>query len=283
MSGNAVTHKDFDINALAYGTEVRTNKTTGAKSVDVTTCKNSTSDEHKIRFQLGVYDGELLRAPFGVSKPAPQQENSTRRDLDLSIETDDCLDFLRRLDESNLSAAVDHSMDWFRKQLDKAVLRDRFKPIVRDSPKPEYRPTARTKIVVDAERNNTQIFRVTKETPAKEGEAARIDEYVPATMADIQKGSKVMAIVETNGLWLGANQFGMSLNVTHLIVWPARQTRGIEFFAGLGAPKVGVAEACHAMPPPTPMMMGGGVGYMAMTGGGYSNPDQDQEGAAMVE
>ena len=250
MAGNVVTYKEFDISALAYGTEVRTNKNTGAKSVDVTTCAGSNADEHKIRFQLGIYDGELLKAPFGVSKPAPQQENSTRRDLDLSVESDTCLDFLKRLDERNLEAAVEHSMDWFRKPLDKAVLRDRFKPIVREPTKVEYRPTARTKIVVDAERNNTQIFRVTKETPAAGGAPARIDEYVPATMADIQKGSKVMAIVETNGLWLGANQFGMSLNITHLIVWPARQTRGIEFFAGLGAPKMGAADPYPVAPAP---------------------------------
>lgn len=236
MAG-AITYKELNLNDLDYGLEVITNKNTGAKSVNVSTVKGSTDRAHKIRFQMGVYDqNEFLRAPFGVSKPMERQENHTRRDLDLSIDSDELLAFLRQLDERNLQAASDHSVDWFKKPMEKAVLRDRFKQCVREPAKAEYRPTVRTKIVVDAERNNTQIFVVTKETPAFGDQPARMEEYVPGTMQDITKGSKVIAIVETNGLWMGANQFGMSLNVTHLLVWPT-QSRGIEAFCLNAHPK----------------------------------------------
>lgn len=237
---SATHYQEFDIHSLCYGNEVMTNKNTGAKSIYVSTQKGSNDPAHKIRFQLGKYEaGDIMRAPFGVSKPLPGQDpNSNRRDLDLSIDSDEMLDFLRRLDEHNLEAAVTHSMDWFKKPLEKAVLRDRFKPIVKEPAKVEYRPTARTKLNVDTERNSTQIFMVTKETPPRaDGTPGCIDEYVSATINDIQRGSKVMPIVESNGLWLGANQFGMSLLVTHLLVWPTRQSRGIDAFAGLGAPK----------------------------------------------
>ena len=137
-------------------------------------------------------------------------------------------------------------MHYWKKQHDKAVLRDRFIPIVKPSNKPEYRPTARTKLVVDAERNNSQIFLVTKETPAgDDGTPARIDEYVPATVSDISKGAKVICIVETSGLWFGANQFGMSLVITHILVWPTSQKRGIEAFSLPG----GMPKCVPSAPP----------------------------------
>lgn len=244
--------KEFDLTSLHYGNEVMTNKNTGAKSIYVSTQAGSNDPTHKVRFQMGIYDTDLLRAPFGVSKLMPSQDpSSTRRDLDLSIDTDELLDFLRRLDEQNLEAAVQHSMDWWKKSLDKAVLRDRFKPIVKEPSKAEYRPTAKTKLIVGAERNNTQIFLVTKETPSTPDAPGKIEEYKPIAMGDIPKGCKALAVVETNGLWLGANQFGMSLMVTHLLVWPTRQYKGIEAFAGLGTPRIGDSAS--------PIANGGGM------------------------
>lgn len=246
-----LTHADFNIDALEYSREVRTNKNTGAKSVDVTTVKGSNDPAHKVRFQLGVYSDHMMRAVFGVSKPPPGQENSNRRDIDLSIESDEVLTFLRRLDERNLQAAVDNSMDWFKKSIDKAVLRDRFKPIVKDSAKPEYRPTAKTKLIFDAERNNTQIHLVTKEVPAQNGMPPRVEQYKPITMGEIPRGAKAVAIVEANGVWLGANQFGMSLVLRQLIVWPTQRTQGIEAFVGLGGtPMCAPADTGYLPPPP---------------------------------
>lgn len=209
----ATTWQQIDLKSLDYSHEILTNKYTGAKTVNVSTEPGSKDREHRIRFQLGSIE-EPLRAPFGVSKPKENQENTSRRDLDLSIDNDDLLDFLRKLDASNLDAAVERSTDWFKKEIAKPVLADRFKPIVKEPNRAEYRPTAHTKMVVDAERNNTQIFLVSKETPAGPDGPARIDEYEPITFRDIPKGAKVMAVVETNGLWLGSNQFGMSLNVS---------------------------------------------------------------------
>ena len=241
---SAPSFKDFDLNSIYYSTEVMINKSTGAKSINTSMQQGSNEFAHKVRFQMGIYDTDLLRAPFGVSRLMPSQDpNSTRRDLDLSIDSDELLSFLQRFDEQNLEAAVQHSMDWFKKTLDKAVLRDRFKSVVKESAKAEYRPTVKTKLIVGAERNNTQIFKVTKEAPSKDGVPGRIEEYVPMKMTDIEKGCKVIAVVESNGLWLGANQFGMSLVVTHLLVWPTRQTKGIEIFSGIGDPRAGIAVA----------------------------------------
>lgn len=246
MSGTVPKYQDFDMNCLSYASEVNVNKKTGAKSVKVSTVPGSNSIEHNVRFQLGVYEtGELLRAPFGVSTPMQGQEASVRRDLDLSIESDDMVAFLRALDERNLQAAVDNSMAWFKREIDKPVLRDRFRPLVKDPPPshPEYRPTVRTKLVVDAERGNTDIFLVTKEDTS--GPVPRIVNYERVSMNEIARGSKVIAIVESNGCWIGANQFGMSLTLTSLLVWPTRQSRGIEAFALAHAPTFGAVVPPH--------------------------------------
>ena len=54
--------------------------------------------------------------------------------------------------------------------------------------------------------------------------------YERGDYQDIGKGSKCMVIVETSGLWFAARQFGMSLAVNDIMVWPSEKNSGINAF-----------------------------------------------------
>ena len=223
----SATYKTIDIDTIDYKNEITINKNNGAKNVYVSTQKGSNAMEHRLRFQMGVYGSEVMRAVYGVSTPLNGQDER-RRALDLSIDSDELLTFLTRLDDNNKAAALKNAQEWFKKPLTAAEVEAFYVPIVKPSNKPDmYRPTARTKLIIDSERNNSQLFMVTKESS---GSAGRIEKYEPATINDIQKGCKTIPIVETSGLWFAQKSFGMSLVVSHLLVWPARQVRGIEAF-----------------------------------------------------
>jgi hypothetical protein len=284
----AVLYSTIDLADLDYSKDQHVNRMTGAKSAPVSTVKGSNEYEHRMRLQLGSYDGPHMRAVFGVSTPRDGQGDATRRALDLSIESDELLSFLQSLDESNKRAAHTHSMDWWKRQMNETEIEAFYTPIVKPSLKSEYRPNARTKIVVGAEKNNTQIFVVKRETPAKpDGTPATIDECVPGTMDDITKGCKCIPIIEAPSIWFAQKSYGMSLTVTHLLVWPNRASarRGIDAFTfgGAGVPVVSQAPSgggpggggFGGLPPPP------SYGYYDALAGGasYANDAMDDDSA----
>lgn len=247
------TFKDISPSALYYNKEVTTNKQTQARNVYVSTQQGSTDPAHKLVFQMAVFDTDMLRAPYGVSEPyggGNQQSDSNRRELGLSIDSDALLDFMGRLDQANKQAAVDNAPEWWKKPLSTAEVEAFYSPLIKPSTNPErYRPTAKTKLILDGP-NATSIWSVVQDKPADAHGPAAILEYKPATIQDVTPGCKVMAIVQTSGLWfMGKTSFGMSLVVTHLLVWPRRQNRGIEAFMlpGGGVPKC-VSAAAPAAP-----------------------------------
>ena len=202
----------IDLTVLEYK-EPRANPQTGGKSVFVSTVAGSNDPQHKLRFQMSEdQNTNLQTAVFGLSSPLPGQVEDRRRSLELSIESADLADFLTRLDNKNIDIATANSEAWFKKPMDRATVENMYISLVRQPTSAEYRPMVRTKVKIN-ERTNTNVWVVSK----SQGAAL---EYTRGTYHDITKGGKVMAMVETNGLWFASRQFGMSLAVSDIMVWP---------------------------------------------------------------
>lgn len=250
-------YTDADISALDYSNELILMKT-GAKSAPVSTVKGSNKSVDRLRVQLGEYDNEFMRAPFGLSEPHASNKDSTRRAFDLSIDSDKMLVFLTSLDEKNKQAARDNSFAWFKKQLTDAEIDAFYTPIVKPSSKPEYRPTVRTKVVVEG--TTTQVFVVTKETPSTADSPGTIDEVVEGSIEDLSKGCRCIPIVECPSVWFAQKSFGMSLTASHILVWPMRHKRGLEAFSfANGPPKIAAQNISNSAKQPTffdPMDLG---------------------------
>lgn len=234
---SAIHYSNLNIEGLEYRKELNVNKTNGAKSAYVSTAKGGNDPSNRIRIQLGQYEsGEFMRSVYGLSAPLAGQTDNNRRALDLSIDSDEMLKFLQTLDAKNKQAAKTNTMEWFKKQISDTEVDAFYTPIVKPSTKAEYRPTARTKVVVDTERINTQIFVVNRE--GNDGAKNTIEEYIPGSINDISRGGKCIPIVEISGLWFAQKSFGMSLVVTHLLVWPGRSTLGIDAFMLPSVPRM---------------------------------------------
>lgn len=230
-----------DISMFRYSSMPFINQNTGSKSIALSVngvepnATGAPNHESKLRFQLGSYEsGEFCRAPYGVSSPYLNGPDNGKRNLDLSVETDDMLAFLRSIDAKNKDAACAHTQEWFKnKNLTPDNLSAFYTALIKESSKPEYRPTVRTKFVMEGERNATQVFVVKAESPPNEdGSPGKILEFDVGSIVDVTRGCKCIPIVESNGMWVnGMNSFGLTLTITHLLVWPMRRARGIEAFA----------------------------------------------------
>lgn len=214
-------YSDINIAELQY--RVSKQNQSGGKTVGVYTVANSTDYKDRLSFQMSEDQNTNLQcAVYGVSMPLPGQEDK-RRSLELSIESESLITFLKALDERNIEAAVENSVEWFKKPLDRNTVENMYTPLVRtptsDKADMGYKPTVRTKIKI-AEQYNSNIWIVI----AKDGNDMTCERGVHQ---DIGKGSKCMAIVETSGLWFASKQFGMSLAVNDIMIWPSEKKDGM--------------------------------------------------------
>ena len=215
----------IECSALEYKS-VTTNKS-GGKVVQVSTKPGSHEWKDRMRFQMSEDQTQNLQtAVWGLSTPMPGQDAS-RRTLELTVDSPALLSFLQKLDARNVSEASERCMEWFKKSIEPDALSGMYVALLRQPSKPDAPHTVRVKVKCGGA-YPTNIFVVKSE---ENGEI----QYTKGTHDDLTRGVKVMAMVETGGLWFMSRQFGMSLTATELLVWPTtKRPTGIDAFTFAG-------------------------------------------------
>lgn len=217
-----VVYTDIKCDTLEYKNPVK-NKM-GGTVVYVSTVPGKSDFNTRLRFQMSCDACDTQEAVWDVSAPP---ENPTKKTLELTI-TPQLQSFLEKLDKRNEDEAVQNCGQWFPKvkQASEPVIRGMYKTILKqESGRDDY--TVKVKIR-SGEAYPTKIWRVTDEKEGKIQTAAGSEDL-------LKKGSKIMVIVDTPGLWFMTNQYGMSLTATDVIVWPVKSVTGLDaFFLGEG-------------------------------------------------
>jgi hypothetical protein len=214
----------IDINGLDYQ-QLGTNKM-GGKQVNVRTVKGSSNYYDRITFQMSEDQNTNLQKAVWSMKLLPNQDPN-KRTLELTIESDTVKDFLRKLDQQNIEVATQRSKEWFKKDFDAATIRASYVPILKEN---DTNETIKVK-VFQTEKNMTEIYRVT----SQDGEELDTE---PGCIDDITMNAKCMVVAATNGLWFMQKQFGMSIQATHILVWPQRVVKGINAFSFSNGSKI---------------------------------------------
>jgi len=218
---------EIDIAEIYYNDTAITNKSTGGKSVYVSTSKSGGLD-NKLTFMLSPRSIDpnndadiqgLPSSPYGLSDPMAGSTNTSRLTLDVTIETDEAREWLASLDQRNLQAAKDNCQEWFKKTIEDGKINDMYSAIVREPSSEKYKPTVRVKVQTDGDRA-TRIFMC----HPGEGEL----NYDEGTHKDLRKGCKLLIICETSGLWFQSRGFGMSFTATEIFVWSKGRPRGVD-------------------------------------------------------
>ena len=207
----------IDINNLEYKS-VSTNKS-GGKVVHVSTEKGSSEWKHRVRFQMSETQKENLQTAVWPLSTPMQGQDASRRTLELSIDSPSLKTFLEDLDKTNITQATNRCQDWFKKTIDPLQLEQMYVNLVRPPSKPDAPHTVRIKVKCGDYPTNIYIV---------QGEVDGEFQYTKGTPDDLKRNVKVMAMVETSGLWFMSRQFGMSLTATELLVWPNHRPTGIE-------------------------------------------------------
>lgn len=164
----------------------------------------------------------LCRAPFGVDEKFSQ--GNSRKSCPLTVNCPDLESVLADLEVLCIQTAFKNAPSWFatKGNLTEEKLCEMFSPILKRSEK--YNPNVNVKIQTDPDHPfATKVYEATK---GRNGQFAVRE----ATWQDIQRGSEVVAIIRLSSLWFMKKEFGLTLDVSSIIVYPLHSTKGIQGF-----------------------------------------------------
>ena len=162
-----------------------------------------------------------MRAPFGLSSFTDENTKKTSYSLDLSFDpndpqTQDLEDKLKALDELIVETVGNNSQEWLGKKFNKAVLKEAlYKPLVRPN-KGEYPSTIKLKILTDL---RTGDF--VPEAYNSRRESVPLD--------SIEKGQKIMTIIDLNQIWFIDNKFGVTARLKQCLLEPSKKLPSFAF------------------------------------------------------
>jgi hypothetical protein len=161
-------------------------------------------DNKKMFLQL-----PFMRSPFGLSMFTDESTGRTSYSLDLSFDPDnteamEIHDKLKELDELIVNTVAQNSKEWLGKEFNVAVLREAlYKPIVRPG-KEQYPSTMKLKISTKPDGS------FVPEAYSMQREQVSLD--------TIEKGQKVMAIVDLSSIWFIDNKFGVTIRLQQTLL-----------------------------------------------------------------
>jgi hypothetical protein len=161
-------------------------------------------DNKKLFLQL-----PFMRSPFGLSMFTDEGTGRTSYSLDLSFDPDNTEamalhEKLKTLDEMIVNTVAQNSKEWLGKEFNVAVLREAlYKPIIRPG-KEQYPSTMKLKIS-------------TKPDGSFVPEAYSMQKQL-VSLDTIEKGQKVMAIVDLSSIWFIDNKFGVTIRLQQTLL-----------------------------------------------------------------
>ena len=162
-----------------------------------------------------------MRAPFGLSTFTDEATKKTSYSLDLSFDKNDetmlkLQETFMKFDEAVVKMVAVNSQEWLGKKYNEAVIKEAlYKPLVRPG-KDDYPSTMKLKVLVDSKTGDfvPEAYNTNRQS-------------VP--MTSIDKGQKVMCIVDINQIWFIDNKFGISARLQQVLLEPSKKLPAFAF------------------------------------------------------
>ena len=205
---------EFNANNVSFS-KLRKNKN-GGKAVYL-----NSSDNKKVFVQL-----PFMRSPYGLSVYTDETTGRTSYSLDLSFDPDNAesaqfLQCMTALDDIVVNMVADNSKEWLGKKFTVSVLKEAlYKPIVRPG-KEQYPSTMKLKILTKSDGS------FVPEAYSMQRECVSLD--------TIEKGQKVLAIIDLNQIWFIDNKFGVTIRLQQVLLEQSEKLPSFAF-QGLDLP-----------------------------------------------
>lgn len=204
---NVQLSSEFDASSVNFS-KMRKNRN-GGKAVYL----NTGSGAGKILVQL-----PYLRAPFGLSSFTDEATKRTSYSLDLSFdsENEDLQKTFEDIDAKVLETVAANSQEWLGKKYNITVMKEAlYKPIVRPG-KGDYPATMKLKVMTDLKTGGFVPLAYNS-----------LQEQV--ALDTVEKGQKMMGIIDINQIWFIDNKFGVSVRLQQVLLEPSKRLAAFAF------------------------------------------------------
>jgi len=211
------TWDTYDFSAVAF--KDPTKNTLGGINVY---CDTTVDKKSNPTFQL-----PRMRVPFGPDRN--EQSQSTRLNLELSVDDPAFFATVQAWDERVLNKAAEQSKEWFGKNYTVAKIREQemYRHSIQGTLDAKYPPLFRLKIATEGKKI-PKIYILEKDENGKET-------WKNGTVKDVEKGSYVTPIAEISGLWFVSKKgFGCGYVASHILVEKTHQEESFPFI-GMGS------------------------------------------------
>ena len=175
----------------------------------------------KIRVQL-----PRMRAPFGVqegmgaaSGSSDSQETQSRPNLELDVSDPKLVEWGRKVDAAAISYVAANSKELMKKTMKREFVEQIFRGVIPPA-RNEYNPLMRTKIT----RSGTYATKIRVVTDS--GSSITPLLHREGSIADIDRNDEVIPIVDVTGIWFANNSAGVTLGLSHVLVY--KNSGGVE-------------------------------------------------------
>ena len=164
----------------------------------------------------------IMMAPFGLSVFNDEANGVSKYSVDLSFKGQESdkniegfLNCMTNLDNFMIEQAVQNSKEWFGKKMSKEVVKELYRPLIKESKDPsKYASTIKFKIRNTGDKLNLEAFD---------------DKQNSFDMDNFAPGCKARAIVELSSIWFVNKQFGCSFTVVQMQVSKPEKVQGFSF------------------------------------------------------
>ena len=216
------------------------------KGSNVVYIRRQSGSEANLRLTMNTPDEAKCVTPFGIS--AYDDSNGSRKSMEISLGTEELVQFFQSLDEHNIQTAITNKETWFKDNISDDQIRAMYYPLVTLDPTDKgYAPRLHTKVNSDPGQRQIRVFEITDYAPGvtptfKVGTA---DQVVPY--------SDTMPIIEIQNIWFQKLQFGMTILTTDVVVFPkVQRAEGVSEFSWGTTPVPMSASAANPTPPTPP-------------------------------
>ena len=229
-------------------------QSSGAKTTFISRHPTSSSPDYNLAFQLSPEDSwytgrYLTKAKFGIDQPQQNSTDDFKRTISFTAEDPNLVPFLKSIEETVIRVATERSEELWGKKMDEILVRDKLMSVVKDVPegKTELKPLIKTKIILpnpatSEQRNVTRVF-VANDViaPCDDHPQGKINLLpVDDPLRVVGRNTPCLAKVKVTSMWKSPIGFGISVILTHLVVWPTGSTDTVGSVFGLGGAQVNI-------------------------------------------
>lgn len=218
--------------------------------------------------KLVIQSAREMRTPFGFNvwggdKPGNPKKCSVNLSFDGMESNPSMNEFysaMKRLDEFMIDLGVKNAKNWFKKDMSRELVMDKYTPIIKLAKDEKYAPTI--KLAIPEKRNKDGSLTGEFMTELVDAKRNKINDEVEKVLV---RNSTVTALIDVGGIWISNVGYGITLRLKSAMVHSSPSSASADFVEDgddveedadyLPEPVAPTAAPAHTAPAPAPSVI----------------------------